>query len=268
MHQTQKGGVCPVAYDRGPFTPYNGEVPEREWSDNRLLSLLPSASRKTLVQSLRPLEVTVGQQLFAAEERHDVYFPLNGIVSLMRSLEDGSTVEVAVVGPEGMVGVNAVLGVHSNPHHAVVQGAGTLGYVARDSFQKFLQSHQGAREVLLRYVYTYNMTCEQLAVCNRLHLIEQRLAHWLLLMHDRLASDQISLTQEFLGSMLASRRASINAAIKNLTLAGCLRHSRGRVTILSRKKLEEASCPCYRQNVEEYARVFGFPPAAVGRAAV
>jgi CRP-like cAMP-binding protein len=116
------------------------------------------------------------------------------------------------------------------------------------------------RSILLRFVYTFIAHVAQLACCNRLHVVEQRLAHWLLLLHDRTGSDEMSLTQEFLGRMLSTRRAGINAAMKALDLAGIIAHERGRVRIIDRPKLEQASCECYRAMYEDYERALGFPP--------
>jgi CRP-like cAMP-binding protein len=116
------------------------------------------------------------------------------------------------------------------------------------------------RHILHGFVYATIAHVSQLACCNRLHVVEQRLAHWLLLLQDRTGSDEMPMTQEFLGRMLSTRRAGINAAMKALELAGTIQHERGRVRVIDRVKLEQASCECYRAMFEEYERALGFPP--------
>jgi len=163
------------------------------------------------------------------------------------------------------MGVNTLAGVPRNPHEGLTQGRGVVlrldAQHMRDVFDRF----PGARDVLMRYMYAQIATVSQLAACNRLHPVVERLAHWLLLMHDRVGADEMSLTQEFLARMLASRRAGISEAVAALEKAGCIEHRRQRVRVLDRAKLEAASCECYANNIRDYEDALGFPPRARGR---
>jgi len=227
---------------------------------NLLLASLPDASLEALAPRFRVFEAPVGKRLFEQDSPTEVYFPLSAVISLIRNLEDGDSLEVSMIGVEGLIGINAVLGVDANPVEGLTQGAGLVAAIPGGELRRQMDHDAALRTVLLRFAYTMIAHIAQLACCNRLHVVEQRLAHWLLLLHDRTGSDEMSLTQEFLGRMLSTRRAGINAAMKSLELAGTIAHGRGSVRVLDRAKLEEASCECYRSMVEEYERALGFPP--------
>jgi CRP-like cAMP-binding protein len=232
---------------------------------NLLLNALSEASLDAVAGKFRTFEMEVGDRLFSQGVPIDVYFPLAGVVSLIRNLEDGESLEISMVGAEGLVGVNSVLGVEVNPVEGLVQGSGAIASIGRDVLRKQMDADPALRDVVLRFVYTTIAHVSQLACCNRLHVVEQRLAHWLLLLHDRTGSDEMSLTQEFLGRMLSTRRAGINAAMKALELAGTITHERGRVLVTDRTKLEQASCECYRAMFNDYELALGFPPLAPER---
>jgi CRP-like cAMP-binding protein len=227
---------------------------------NLLLNALPDASFEALAGHLKVFEAPVGERIFEQDTRTDVYFPLNAVMSLLRNLEDGDALEVTMIGGEGVVGVNEILGVESNPVEGLIQGAGAVASIDGKDLRRQMEHDQTLRNVLYRFIYTMITHVSQLACCNRLHVVEQRLAHWLLLLQDRTGSDEMSLTQEFLGRMLSTRRAGINAAMKSLELAGTIEHERGRVRVTDRAKLEQASCECYRAMFDEYERALGFPP--------
>jgi CRP-like cAMP-binding protein len=227
---------------------------------NLLLAALPDASLEALAPRFRVFEAPLGKVLFEQGLPTDVYFPLSAVISLIRNLEDGEALEVSMVGAEGLVGVNAVLGVDTNPVEGLTQGAGLVAGIGGSDLRRQMDDDAALRGILLRFAYTTIAHIAQLACCNRLHVVEQRLAHWLLLLHDRTPSDEMSMTQEFLGRMLSTRRAGINAAMKALELAGTISHGRGSVRVLDRSKLEEASCECYRAMFDEYERALGFAP--------
>ena len=226
------------------------------------MNALPDASFEALAGHFRIFEAPVGKRLFEQDARTDVYFPLGAVISLIRNLEDGDALEMSMIGAEGLVGINAVLGVEMNPVEGLIQGAGLVASIGGKELRRQMDQDAALRTILLRFVYTMIAHIAQLACCNRLHVVEQRLAHWLLLLHDRTGSDEMSLTQEFLGRMLSTRRAGINAAMKALELAGTIEHERGRVRVMNRGKLEQASCECYRAMFDEYERALGFPPVA------
>jgi CRP-like cAMP-binding protein len=227
---------------------------------NLLLNALPNESFEALAGHFKIFEAPVGNRIFEQDARTDVYFPLNAVISLLRNLEDGGTLEVTMIGAEGVVGINAVLGVDKNAAEGLVQGKGQVAMIAGKELRRQMDHDPALRNILYYFIYAMIAHVSQLACCNRLHVVEQRLAHWLLLLQDRTGSDEMPLTQEFLGRMLSTRRAGINAAMKSLELAGTIEHARGRVRVINRAKLEEASCECYRAMFEEYERALGFPP--------
>jgi CRP-like cAMP-binding protein len=227
---------------------------------NLLLNALPSESFEALAGHFKIFEAPVGKRIFEQDTRSDVYFPLSAVVSLLRNLEDGAALEVSMIGGEGVVGVSAILGVDRNPVEGLIQGAGQVASIDGKELRRQMDDDQALRAILQRFIYTMISHVSQLACCNRLHVVKQRLAHWLLLLQDRTGSDEMSLTQEFLGRMLSTRRAGINAAMKSLELAGTIEHERGRVCIIDRAKLEQASCECYRAMFDDYERALGFPP--------
>jgi len=229
-------------------------------SSNLLLAALPSESLQRLEGQSRTSELMIEHRLFEADMRTDVFFPLDGVVSLLRPLENGAEVEVGMVGADGLVGVNAVLGVPLNAHHGLVQGRGYVARLDPVAVRAEMQREPRTADVLLRYVNTFLAYVSQTAACNRMHSVEERLAHWLLILADRVGAPEMSVTQEFLSRMLAVRRAGINEAIRNLREAGAIAHGRNRVRILDRARLEELSCECYSSMRGEYERTLGFPP--------
>lgn len=235
---------------------------DSELRRNLLLNALPEASLEALAPKLRTMEVQIEQRLFAQDSNVDVYFPLDAVISLIRNLSEGESLEIYMAGPEGLTGTNHLLGVDRNPHEGLVQGRGLVARIAPGDLRRAMEADPALRDVLLRFVYTMAVHGSQLACCNRLHVVEQRLAHWLLLLHDRTGGDEMSLTQEFLARMLSTRRAGINAAMQSLERAGSITHGRSRVRIIDRAKLEDASCECYQTMREEYTRAMGFAPVA------
>jgi CRP-like cAMP-binding protein len=234
-------------------------------SRNLLVKRLPAEAQAAIARAARVVEIQISDQVFAAYQTQDVFFPIDGVISIVRILEDGSTVEVAMVGAEGVAGVNGLLGAPPEPNEGIAQGRGFVAIVPAAAIQDIMDRDGGARRVLMLYVFVYLTHASQLAACNRLHVVEQRLAHWLLLLNDRVGQDEMSVTQEFLGHMLATRRAGISAAMKALTKSGAIEHARHRVCVTDRQKLEAASCECYAANVAEYQRVLGFSPRLHGR---
>jgi hypothetical protein len=167
-----------------------------------------------------------------------------------------------MVGPEGMMGINAMVGVPRNPQEGLTQGRGVTLRLDAEDLRGVLQRYPEARDVLMRYTYAHVAMLSQLAACNRLHSVTQRLGHWLLLMRDRVGADEMSLTQDFLSRMLASRRAGISEAVSTLENLGAIEHRRQRVRVIDRAKLEAAACECYANNVRDYRDALGFDPVA------
>jgi CRP-like cAMP-binding protein len=225
---------------------------------NRLLAALPDSEYQRLVPHLERVPLLVKQVLHkACESIEYVYFPHRAIVSLISTPEEGSNIEVGLVGNEGIVGIPAVLGDNIATITAIVQLADS-GMRMEASLLKTEFGRGGVlQSLLLRYTQALYALASQNAACNRLHQLDERLARWLLLVCDFVGSNELSLTHEFISKMLGVRRATVTEAANRLQQAGLIRYHRGRITILNRQKLEVASCSCYEIIKGEYARLLG-----------
>lgn len=173
------------------------------------------------------------------------YFCNTGLVSILTVFSDGRSVEVGLVGDEGFVGVPLVAGLRSSPTRAIAQIEGTAFRMDSETLIAVLRQSPRLERQLQQYSQNLAMQATQIAACNRLHEVDERLARWLLMSADRIGSNYVPLTQEFLAQMLGTRRASVTVAAGILQRAGLITHSRGNVRIIDRKKLEAASCDCY-----------------------
>jgi CRP-like cAMP-binding protein len=218
----------------------------REPINNQLLAALSGAEYQRLTPHLEPVTLSFGEILYEPGEtiRH-IYFPNHGLVSLLSMVEERSTLEVGVVGKEGMVGISVFLGASSSLNRALVQGAGTALMMKAGALRKHV-GHEGPLPELLR-LYTHSLLAQvsQTAACNRFHAVEARLARWLLMTHDRLQTDEFRLTQEFLSDMLGVRREGVTGAARALQQKKLISYVRGQITVLDRTGLEAASCKCY-----------------------
>ncbi len=226
-------------------------VERREHRTNHLLDALPPAARERWFSSLTPTFLAIKTVLFEpGQVIEHVYFPLDGVISLVTPLRDGNMVEVATVGNEGVVGVPLVLG-GSLVVRAISGVAGrTLRMTAKD-FLDALESDPAVRDIVNDYLQAIFGQISQAAACNRLHSNEERLSRWLLMSHDRVGANVFAITHEFLSQMLGSRRATVTLSARVLQGAGLIRYHRGEVTIIDRAGLEAASCECYRVIREE-----------------
>ncbi|MGA9997707.1 MAG: Crp/Fnr family transcriptional regulator [Pyrinomonadaceae bacterium] len=215
---------------------------------NWILSALPPEDYERLAPHLEPVNLTLNQTIYPPHTPvTHVYFPENAMISVVANSTDGASVEVGVIGREGMSGVAALLGVDgTTPTESMVQIAdGALRMSAEVMRAEFNRS--GAfQDRVLRYMQAYTIQTGQSAACNRIHTVEERLARWLLMTHDRAASDKLALTQEFIAMMLGCRRAGVTSAAITLQGDGFIRYSRGHITLLDRAGLEEFSCECYQ----------------------
>jgi CRP-like cAMP-binding protein len=226
---------------------------QQEGVRNRVLARLPASEFRQLAPLLTPVSLEGGRVLYGAEEpvRH-VYFVTQGVLSLVSTLDDGTSIAVGAVGREGLLDLSVLLGGEASAHQAMVQvGGGALRMRAAEARAAF-QSLPHLRERLLRYTGLVLTLISQTAVCNTLHTVEERLARWLLVCTLRLDSDTLPLTHEFLAQMLGVRRSGVTVASGVLERRGVLRHSRGRLTILDRGGLRAAACECVRVLTEEY----------------
>jgi CRP-like cAMP-binding protein len=224
---------------------------------NRILNAL-GPEYESLSPHLEPVEMTAGEVLCRPDQPvTHVYFPNTGTVSLVSIFEDGGSVEVGMVGNEGMFGVCAFLGTVTTPLLAQVQMAGeglrVRAGVLRSEFKRGGQ----LQDLLLRYTQAFITQVAQTAACNRAHPIDGRLARWLLMCADRSHSKELGLTHEFISTMLGARRAGVTEAAGTLQRAGLISYSRGRITILDRVGLEAKSCECYPIVKKEFDRLVG-----------
>ncbi len=225
---------------------------------NRLLEAIPAKERKHLLDLFELESCELKQQLMEpGEPMPTVYFPLTAVVSLLTTMDDGSGVEIATVGNEGMVGVPVFLGAEAlNARDLVqVQVPGTVLRIEAAVFLGEASNGNALRGVVERYVQAYLRQVSQQVACNAMHAVVERCARWILLTHDRVGDNEFPLTQEFLSQMLGVRRASVTVAGGALQSAGFVRFRRGRVTILDRVGLEGSSCECYEIIRHEFDRL-------------
>ena len=205
------------------------------------------AARQQMLSGLEPVELTYGQILYEpmGQIRH-VYFPIDCLVSLLTAVDKDRTLEVGMVGNEGMVGMPMVLGIGISAVRALVQGSGTALRMTAARFRLEFKKNLPLQRALFRYTHLLMAQVSQTAACNRFHEAEARLARWLLMTSDRLHTDEFLLTHEFLAHMLGVRRVGVTKAASDLSRKQLIRYSRGNIQILDRKQLEAAACTCYR----------------------
>jgi CRP-like cAMP-binding protein len=223
---------------------------------NRLLAALPDAEYQRLIPHLEHVSLSLKQVLYEVGEPIEyVYFPHQSIVSALSTMEDGSMVEVGLVGNDGVIGIPAALGDNITATTAMVQVPDSAMRMKASLLKSEFQRGGSLQSLLLRYMQAQHAFVSQNAACNRLHYLEGRLARWLLLVCDRLESNELPLTHEFMAQMLGVRRAGVTEAANMLQHSGLIRYTRGKVTILNRQELEAASCECYEIIKGEYARL-------------
>jgi CRP-like cAMP-binding protein len=213
---------------------------------NGLLLALPAGEYDLIRPYWEPVELPhhlILQQ--PAEKIEFAYFLNRGLASLVVLTSDGRSVEVAIVGKEGMVGTALAVGLRQEPCRAIMQMPGSGLRIKSNVLEKLLLAAPGLRLILNRYVLLQGLQVAQIAACNRLHAIEQRLARWLLMSQDRVDSELLPVTHEFLAQMLGTGRPSVSLAAGNLQRADLIENLRGTVKILDRKSLEESACECY-----------------------
>jgi len=230
---------------RLPFRPYSRDSDGNHIHNTILLGLPPKESQ-TLMSKLEFVRLNTHHVLHEpGDTLKSGYFCDTGLVSILTVFPDGKSVEVGLVGHEGFVGVPLVAGLRSAPTRAIAQIEGTAFRVDRASLMVLLRQCPTLERRLQQFSQNLAMQATQIAACNRLHEVDERLARWLLMSADRIGSNFVPLTQEFLAQMLGTRRASVTVAAGILQRAGLITHARGEVKIIDRKKLEKAACECY-----------------------
>lgn len=234
-----------------PWTPSNG-----------LLDKLSAEACARLRPHLQLVDVPAGKVLFEANvQQHHMYFPRSGIVSLMYAMDNGDSSEIAMVGHEGMVGTALLVDAQTMPARAVVQVAGEAYCLKAELVEREFRRGGEFQFVLLRYMQVLLAQIAQIVVCNRHHAMEKQLCRWLLLCLDRVATNELNMTQELIASRLGVRREGITEAAGRLQDAGLIKYSRGKIRVLDREGLEKKSCQCYLAVRDEYDRLLKGPPA-------
>lgn len=230
-------------------------------SKNRLLAALSYAEYQRLLPHLTSVQLPLGKVLYEPGERIEfVYFPLTALISLVAPMKSGETIEVGLVGRDGVVGLTALMGETTSPNRAIVQIADG-GMLAKLSVIKETFAGGGElHDLMLRYACGHLKQVAQTAACNATHSVEERLARWLLMCRERIDSEELKLTQEFIAEMIGTRRATVSTAASALQTEGLIQYHRGNIRIVDQQGLEEFACECYEAVRAEFARLFGSSP--------
>ena len=214
---------------------------------NRILASIPSKQYKRLQSQLEPVTLAFGQVLYEPQKTIEfVYFPLDCLVSLLTAVDKRRTLEVGMVGNEGMAGMPFILGIGVSGVRALVQGGGGALRMASAPFRVEFNRNPALQDALYRYTYALMAQISQTAACNRFHEGEARLCRWLLMTRDRLGSDEFRLTHEFLAHMLGLRREGVTEAASALKERKLISYARGKIRILDVRGLKASSCTCYQ----------------------
>jgi len=221
---------------------------------NGLIEGLPRADRARILKGCVHVDLVLGAVLCEARRPIVyVYFPLTGFISLVASVDGHPPLEMGLIGSEGLLGVTLVLGVNLAELHGVVQGAGTALRMSGPQVRRELKRSPALRRTFSRYLYVMLSQNSQSAACARFHHIEERLARWLLMTHDRAQADYFHLTHNFLADMLGVQRSAVTIAAGALQARNLIGYTRGRIRVLNRRGLEAASCECYQAITRDYA---------------
>jgi CRP-like cAMP-binding protein len=215
-------------------------------SDNQLLAALPRETLALFGQDLKHVSLALGILCYEAGDLIDrVYFPISGMISLLVGGRDGKIVETGVIGREGAAGLQSGLGERRSYSRAAIQIPGRFAVISAAHFERAVSNSAPLRDLVFRYVETRWAQAQQIAACNAIHSGSPRLCRWLLQAADCTGSDHVPLTQEFLADMLGMRRTTVTLLAQELQQRGVVSYSRGKITLLDRKKLEACACDCY-----------------------
>ncbi len=216
--------------------------------ENSILAALSRKAYLALLPGLAPVSLVFGDVLYEPGSTiPEVYFPGRSVVSLLTVVDGHEALEVGLVGHEGMVGIPLALGMQVSPVRALVQGAGSALQMSAPRFRKAFDASPPLQRGLHRYTHELMAQITQTAACNRFHMVDTRLARWLLMTRDRVRSSEFYLTHEFLAHMLGVRRVGVTEAASSLQRQNLIEYSRGNIRILDNPGLEAAACSCYRK---------------------
>lgn len=219
---------------------------------NEILLVLPRGEREQFLPKLEFVRLKLHQVVHdPGETLKSGYFCNSGMFSILNVMADGSAVEVGLVGKEGFVGLPIIAGFRTSNTRTVVQADATAFRIGAETLRTTLRQLPALERELQRNAQFLSLQVTQVATCNRLHEVNERLARWLLMTHDRMGSNSLPLTQDFMAHMLGTRRSSVTVAAGTLQKAGLISYTRGNVTILDRERLEHAACDCYNHLQEQ-----------------
>ncbi len=225
---------------------------------NRLLATLPVKDRQQVLANCESVKLQLAEVISEpGEQIHHVYFPTNSFVSMMTAPDDHAGLEVRLVGNEGMIGTPLILGIDVTLLRTFVQGAGSAWRMTSEHFRDAMKGSEALQTTLNRYVYVLTNQIELMVACTRFHVLEVRLARWLLMTQDRAHSDHFHVTHEFLSRMLGVRRVGITKAATALQQQGLIHYSRGNITVLDRTGLKTIACGCYGAAEAIYDQILG-----------
>jgi CRP-like cAMP-binding protein len=226
---------------------------------NQILNLLPPKELEAVLDRCEIVKIESGEIIYRRNEPIlFAHFPDNCVISLVTEMEDGDAVEAMTVGNDGFVGMAVFHGIPSSRLKAIGQISGDARRLTTDDFHELAREYEGLNRLLQRYSQFVFETVSQSAACNRLHVIEQRCARWLLMSEDRVGRNRFDLTQEFLAEMLGVRRPGVTVAMGVLEKAGLIAHGRGNITVVDRVGLEKVACECYRTIKARQGELFGW----------
>ena len=226
---------------------------------NHLLAALPDEDYARLAPDLELIPMPLGWAVYESGGRLSyLYFPTTSIVSLLYVMESGASAEIAITGNEGLVGISLFMGGESTPSRAVVQSEGNGYRLKASALKREFSAGGNLQHLALRYTQALITQMAQTAVCNRHHSVDKQLCRWLLLSLDRLENSELVMTQELIANMLGVRREGVTEAAGKLQKDGVIHYSRGRISVLSRAKLEERVCECYAVVKKEYDRLLPY----------
>jgi CRP-like cAMP-binding protein len=235
-----------------------GAAMAHEAEPNRLLRALPLEEYEPLLVQLTPQRLRLKQTLIEADTPiMDVYFPREGVCSMIATEQEGGDIEVGTIGYDGFIGLPVLHGADRTPYRTIVQVEGDAWRLPSDAFRRLVDERPVVRHLFMRYAQYFTDQISQSVACNRLHTLEERCARWLLMTLDRVHGAEFELTHEFLALMLGVRRSGVTVAMGALQSIGVVRYTRGRVQVLDRQRLEEASCGCYHITRTAFDRLLG-----------